>query len=142
MSELDFSVEYSFLPKHGKCIQSELNKISQRKKDLTFGYIKEAYENKNNHIPTVIRHLALFYHHVNNDSFDYARTNWLLEIGNDCIKQEIRLLDSSSVNSYLKNIEYWRFKNKSECTNDADMIGIKNIESELRLRRFFDSPNQ
>ena len=87
----------------------------------------------------MIRHLALFYYHLNNDSFDYARTNWLLEIGNDFIKQEIRLLDSSSVNSYLKNIEYWRFNNKSECTNDADMIGIKNIESELRLRGFFDS---
>ena len=121
-----------------------LKEISQRKKDLIFGYIKEVYENENGHIPNMINYLALVYFHVNNDLFDAYNTNWTLEIEKDCIKQPYKeLLDPSSMNTYLTNIasigtHIWRFENNNTITNDADMIGIKNIENELRLTGYFD----
>ena len=118
--------------------------IPQRQQDLFCGYIKQVYENQNGHIPNMITYLALVYFYVKNDLFDTANTNWTLEIDDDSIKQPYQeILDPRLMISYLKNIasngiHIWRFKNNNTTTNDADVIGIKNIKNELELTGFFD----
>lgn len=124
---------------------NQLGKIPQRKKDLVFGFIKEVYANENKHVPNMVKFMALIYYHTKNDSFDGAHTNGTLDIEKDCVKQPHQeLLDPSLMITYLKNIasngtHIWRFQNNNTTTNDADMLGIKNIESELRLTGYFDA---
>eukprot|EP01084_Bolivina_argentea_P299757 516737_1 len=115
--------------------KSKLNSIPQRNKDVAFGFCRE--EEKEWHIPRMIKYLCLLYLNQNKDEFVGDNTRKDIAINGDCITS------STSISScYLKNIvdkrkHVWKFMiNKYILGNSG--IGIYNNKFEFRRDTFFD----
>ena len=125
---------------------SKLEKIPQRNKDITFGYVNQCEKDMvhNGIIPRMIKYLCLIYFNQNKDEFDDEKTNAIIIIKENSI--ELPKMESRSkgiyVNSYLTNIasegiHVWKFKGTA--INWSDRIGIMNIDiGTFKLKGDFD----
>ena len=101
---------------------SKLKQLSQRNKDLSFGYLRENESQSRSNYPQLIKYLVLFYANAE-DQFDPNATHESLEINKNCLINT-RMLSGGPVThkdliSYLKGImcngvHIWKLKYKNE----------------------------
>ena len=127
-------------------VQKKNKEIPQRKKDLTFGYVRNCEkEIKQNNVPMAITYLCLRFWNVDGDEFDKTSANSNISFEDDINGIKLPEGDGSgkNVNAYLLNvvssgIHIWKFKQNN--FNDFDEIGIVNVEkngSSLKLEGEF-----
>lgn len=125
---------------------SAIKEISQRNKDLTFGYLKNNERQNKTNYTQLIKYLILFYSNAK-DCFDPDATHQDLEINGNYLSKKRHTAHRG--NSYLKNIvsegiHIWKFKYHCSPQDARGVagIGIWKVKSgKPALRKDIDRTN-
>lgn len=119
-----------------------IKEISQRNKDLAFGYLKGKEKEYKANYPQLIKYLILCFSNAK-DEFDPKAVHQNLQINKQSIAVKIK--KGKNKNAYLKNklsegIHVWTFKIQEHTSSAA--IGIwKTSSGKPELNRFIDGTN-
>ena len=104
---------------------NKLKKISQRNKDLSFGYLRENEDKSKSNYPQLIKYLVLMYSNAQ-DQFDRNAAHPSTQIDGNCI---MHTEDDAYFTTYLKNvvtegIHQWKFRFEDDVGFHCGSIGI------------------
>ena len=120
---------------------SVIKEISQRNKDLTFGYLKENETKTKTNYPQLIKYIILLYSNAK-DEFDPDATHVNLKIvGNTVSQNKGGLNNSYSKNVMNRGIYIWKFKFSCNQFNDSSIRIWKTKSGQPGLSQFIDDTN-